>query len=70
MAAAADAVFADLGSEMPGVEGERFAELKEELRDLLGAAEYARIHADVTAGPVEDALLLAAPAGSQRAAER
>jgi predicted ATPase/DNA-binding SARP family transcriptional activator len=70
MAAAADAVFADLGSEMPGVEGERFMELKDEMRALLGAAEYARIHDEVKSGPVEDALLLAVPAGSQPAAER
>jgi predicted ATPase/DNA-binding SARP family transcriptional activator len=61
VAAAADVVFADIGSEMPGVEGERFVQLKEEVRLLLGDKEYARIRAEVEAGPVEDALLLAAP---------
>jgi hypothetical protein len=40
------------------------------MRALLGAAEYARIHDEVKSGPVEDALLLAVPAGSQPAAER
>jgi tetratricopeptide (TPR) repeat protein len=63
-AAAADVVFADLGSEMPGVEGERFVELKNDMRSLLGDEEYARIRAEVEVGPVEDALLLAMPAGA------
>ena len=62
IAAAADVVFADLGSEMPGVEGERFAELKDEVRSQLGDDEYARIREEVETGSVEDALLMATPA--------
>jgi predicted ATPase len=62
IATAADVVFADLGSEMPGVEGERFAELKAETRSLLGDEEYERLRTEVEGGSVEDALLMAAPA--------
>jgi predicted ATPase/DNA-binding SARP family transcriptional activator len=65
IATAADVVFADLGSEMPGVEGERFAELKAETRSRLGEDEYERARSEVEGGSVEDALLMAAPA-SQR----
>jgi predicted ATPase/DNA-binding SARP family transcriptional activator len=59
IAAAADVVFADLGSEMPGVEGERFAVLKDQVRSVLGDEEYARIRGEVERGPVEEALLIA-----------
>mgnify|MGYP007014268423 FL=1 len=45
-AAGADAVFAEVGAEMPGVEGERFAALKDELRGSLGTEEYERAYAD------------------------
>lgn len=62
VAAAADVVFADLGSEMPGVEGERFKELKDEVRAALGQEEYGRIRGEVESGPVAEALLMAAPA--------
>jgi tetratricopeptide (TPR) repeat protein len=58
-AAAADVVFADIGSEMPGVEGEDFAVLKNEARAVLGDEEYVRIRTEVEAASVEDALLLA-----------
>jgi hypothetical protein len=50
---------------MPGVEGERFAELKEEMRSALGDEEYARIRGEVEGGSVDDALLLAVPAGTE-----
>ena len=46
---------------MPGVEGERFAELKDEMRSQLGDEQYARIRGEVETGSVEDALLMATP---------
>jgi len=63
-ATAADVVFGDIGSEMPGVEGERFSVLKDEARGLLGDEEYARIRTEVEQAPVEEALLKAAPSPS------
>jgi predicted ATPase/DNA-binding SARP family transcriptional activator len=45
-AAAADAAFAEAGAEMAGVEGERFAALKDAIRSSLGAEEYERAYAE------------------------
>ncbi|HWJ32586.1 MAG TPA: hypothetical protein VNR59_09620, partial [Gaiellaceae bacterium] len=42
----ADTAFAEAGAEMPGVEGERFAALKDEIRSALGEEEYERAYAD------------------------
>ena len=50
MAAAADAVFAEAGVQMPGVEGENFAALKDEARSLLGDDAYARARAEAPSG--------------------
>ena len=70
VAAAADLVFADIGSEMPGFEGERFSELKDGLRSELGDEEYERIRAEVEGAPVEDALRIGTRAGLERPLER
>jgi tetratricopeptide (TPR) repeat protein len=54
-AAAADAVFADAGAEMAGVEGERFAALKDAIRLALGDDEYERAYAEAATRTVAGA---------------
>jgi predicted ATPase/DNA-binding SARP family transcriptional activator len=55
-AAAADAVFAEAGVQMPGSEGERFAELKDEARAAVGEDAYAALAAEGVTRPVVAAL--------------
>lgn len=63
-AAAADHIFEEAGVEMPGVEGELFAALKEAACAQLGAGAYAAVRAEAARAPVDEILLKAASSRS------
>jgi predicted ATPase/DNA-binding SARP family transcriptional activator len=63
-AAAADVIFEEAGVQMPGVEGEQFAALKEDAERRLGAETHAAVRAEAARTPVDEILLEAASSRS------